>query len=367
MANEALRPEIEGGLAKIHNSCNLLLGIINDILDFSKIEAGKLDIMPTPYSVASIINDSTQINMMRIGSKPIEFVLQIGENIPAKLMGDELRIKQVLNNLLSNAFKYTQIGKVTLSIASEAAASENTVMLVLRVQDTGVGMTQEQLKSLFDEYSRFNQENGANIEGTGLGLSITRRLVSLMGGDIHVESEPGVGSLFAARIPQTTMDDEVLSKEIQENLKRFHLIQATYGQKNQIVRTMMPYGRVLVVDDVKINLYVAAGLMKLYQLQIETIMSGQEAIDKIKSGDVYDVIFMDHMMPGMDGVEATKYLRELGYVHPIIALTANAVAGQSEMFLENGFDDFISKPIDLHKLDAVLNRFVRDKQPPDVQ
>jgi len=364
---EMIQPEIEDGLTKIHGSCDLLLGIINDILDFSKIEAGKLDIVPALYDVASLINDSAQLNMMRIASKPIEFLIHVNEGIPAKLIGDQLRIKQILNNLLSNAFKYTQNGKVTLSVSFETAAGGDMVTLVLEVQDTGVGMTTEQLKSLFEEYSRFDQEGSVSIEGTGLGLSITQRLVSLMGGAIRVESKYGVGSLFVVRLPQKTVDDSVLGKEVAEQLKQFRLNHAAYEQKNQFIRTMMPYGRVLIVDDVKINLFVAAGLLKFYELHIETAMSGCETIDIIKSGEVYDIIFMDHMMPEMDGVETTQRLRDLGYVNPIIALTANAVAGQSEMFLKNGFDDFLSKPIDIRRLDAVLNKFVRDRQSPDIQ
>ncbi|MCL2624491.1 MAG: ATP-binding protein [Planctomycetaceae bacterium] len=382
MEHGTIRPEIEEGLIKIYNSCNLLLGIINDILDFSKIEAGKLDILPAQYSLASLINDASQLNVMRIDSKPIEFVLQVNENVPAKLIGDELRIKQILNNLLSNAFKYTNAGKVTLSVTSESSSDRsvgvelpsrerdvigNAVTLVLRVQDTGVGMTKEQLKNLFVEYSRFHQESGISVEGTGLGLSITQRLVSLMGGKIHVESERGIGSTFVVRLPQKTVGSDILGGKVVEDLQQFRLSQTTYRQRSHIIRTMMPYGRVLVVDDVKINLYVATGLMKHYQLQIETVMNGREAIDKIKDGNVYDIIFMDHMMPEMDGMEATKHLRNLGYVNPIIALTANAVIGQEDMFLQNGFDDFISKPIDIHRLNSVLNRFVRDKQPPEDQ
>ena len=380
---ETLSPVIEEGLEKIHNSSNLLLGIINDILDFSKIEAGKLEIVSAPYQVASLIHDTAQLNMMRIGSRPIEFVLQVDENTPANLIGDALRIKQVLNNLLSNAFKYTNTGKVMLSVSYESAmpasrhksrngtqhndgTNSNDVTLVLSVQDTGVGMTEGQQKNLFQEYFRFNLESGINVEGTGLGLSITQRLVNLMGGNIQVESKHGIGTLFVVQLPQKTVGCDVLGKEVAEQLRQFRLNQAESVQRVQVIRTMMPYGRVLVVDDVKINLYVAAGLLKFYQLRIDTVMSGREAIDKIKNGEVYDIIFMDHMMPEMDGIETTQYLRDLGYVNPIIALTANAVMGQSEMFLQNGFDDFISKPIDVHRLNDVLNKYVRDKQPPEV-
>ena len=383
--NEKLPVEIEEGLDKIYSSCDLLLGIINDILDFSKIEANKLDIMPTQYKVASMINDSIHLNMMKIESKPITFELQIDENIPAKLIGDELRIKQILNNLLSNAFKYTDFGKVVLSVSVESIPllsylpehmmtnqvkwlghDKKGITLVLSVRDTGHGMNNVQLSKMFDEYSRFNREKNITIEGTGLGLAITRRLVSLMDGTIGVESEPKIGSLFVVRLPQEIVDDEIIGKDVVENLCQFRRTYMTHRKRNQIVRNPMPYGNVLIVDDVETNIYVAVGLMKLYKLQIDSAMNAQEAIDKIKKGNYYDVIFMDHMMPEIDGIEATKIIRDFGYSSPIVALTANAVAGQADVFLQNGFDDFISKPIDIRQLDAILNKFIHDKQPPEV-
>jgi len=359
--NESLNNEVEEGLVKINNSCELLLGIINDILDISKIESSKMDITPSPYQVASLINDSAQLNMMRIGSKRIEFEMEIDENTPARLVGDELRIKQVLNNILSNAFKYTEGGSVILSVASEPKPGKNEVTLLLTVRDTGCGMTAEQLGEMFSEYSRFSQEANSNIEGTGLGMAITKNLISLMGGEILVESEPGKGSMFSVRLPQATVDNDVLGSELAENLKNFRLNYLTQMNKGKIMRDPMPYGSVLIVDDVETNLYVASGLMKLYKLKVDTAASGIEAISKVESGKTFDIIFMDHMMPEMDGVVATHKLRGLGYSGTIIALTANAVAGQKEMFLQNGFDDFISKPIDVRMLNSALNKYVRDK------
>jgi len=383
--NEKLPLEIEEGLDKIYSSCGLLLGIINDILDFSKIEANKLDIMPAQYNVASMINDSIHLNMMRIESKPITFDLQIDENIPAKLIGDELRIKQILNNLLSNAFKYTEAGNVTLTVKVESIpllsylpdhSMNNQVKwlgherkgttLVLSVQDTGHGMTKEQVSKVFDEYLRFNQEKNIATEGTGLGLAITRRLINLMDGNISVESEPDKGSIFVVRLPQEIVDDEVLGAVVANNLRQFRRNYMAHKKRGQIVRDPMPYGRVLVVDDVETNIYVAIGLMKLYKLQIDSAINGQEAINKVMDGNKYDVIFMDHMMPEMDGIETTKYLRNAGYTAPIVALTANAVAGQADMFLQNGFDEFIAKPIDTRQLNSILNKLVRDKQPQEV-
>ena len=368
MQQEILPAKIEEGLGKIYNSCNLLLGIINDILDFSKIEAGKLEVIPAKYKVENVISDSLQLNTMRIASKPIEFELYVEEDLPVKLIGDELRIKQILNNLLSNAFKYTDAGKVTLSIKTEAADRllNDHVTLVLSVRDTGYGMSQDQLSRLFEEYARFHNKAGKTIEGTGLGLSIVKRLINIMGGEIYVKSELDEGSYFVVRLPQGKVDDEVLGKEVTESLRQFGKNCATQSKRAQIVRDPMPYGSVLVVDDVESNIYVAVGLMKLYRLQIDTAMSGQEAIDKIKAGKKYDAIFVDHMMPKMDGMETTKYLRDMGYTAPIVALTANAVVGQAEMFLKNGFNEFISKPIDTRQLDLILNKLIRDKQPPEV-
>jgi len=365
MMQNKLPVEIEEGLLTIYNSCDLLLGIINDILDFSKIEAGKLDISLKQYEIASLINDSVHLNMMLINSKPIEFEVLIDENLPAKLVGDELRIKQILNNLLSNSFKYTDSGTVTLSVSHEESEGDN-IILLLRVQDTGHGMTNEQQVKLFSEYTRFYNEKNTTVIGTGLGLTITQRLVNLMDGEINVKSELDFGSTFTVRLPQKTVDTELLGFEMAENLRRFRMSYIKLNMKNRITRTPMPYGKVLIVDDVETNLYVASGLMNLYKLQIDMVVGGRGAIKRVQDGMVYDIIFMDHMMPEMDGMEVTKYLRDMGYNAPIVALTANAVAGQADIFLQNGFDDFISKPIDTRQLDIILNKFIRDKQPPEV-
>ncbi|MDR2546181.1 MAG: response regulator [Lachnospiraceae bacterium] len=350
------------GLKKIHNSCNMLMGIINDLLDLSKIEAGKLDIVPSVYSIASTIDDTVQMNVMRIGDKPILFEIQLDENIPARMIGDELRIKQIFNNLLSNAIKYTEAGKVILSLSY--IATSNKGALIMSIKDTGIGMTHEQVDALFHEYSRFVPESGRLIEGTGLGLTITKNLISLMNGEIYVESEPGAGSLFTVKLPQEKADDEVIGRELADSLMQMQTQQRV--EERKLVCERMPYGRALIVDDVETNLYIAEAFLKPYEMQVETAMSGFEAIDKVKSGKTYSIILMDHMMPKMDGIEATKQLRQLGFTNPIVALTANALVGQEAMFLENGFDAFISKPIDTHLLDKVLNELVRDKQPPEV-
>jgi len=362
--DETLPPHIRESFAMIYNSSNLLLGIINDILDLSKIEAGKMELVPNRYEIASLINDTVQLNIMR-NSKHITFELFIDENAPAKLIGDEIRIKQILNNLLSNAFKYTETGKIKLSIFTESE-KEDDIMLVFVISDTGNGMTKEQVKKLFStEYIRFNLESNRSIGGTGLGMNITQHLVQMMDGRISVDSRLGKGSTFTVRLPQKIADSGILGKEMAENLMQFRAIDKAV-KKSQFTREYMPYGNVLIVDDVDSNLFVAKGLMMPYGLSMDTASSGMSAINKIKNGKVYDVIFMDYMMPEMDGMEAVKIIRELGYKNPIVALTANALVGQAKIFLENGFDDFLPKPIDVRQLNAVLNRLVRDRQSPEV-
>jgi CheY-like chemotaxis protein len=322
-----------------------------------------MEIAPAQYETASLINDSVQLNMTRIKEKPIEFEVHVDETVPAKLVGDELRIKQILNNLLSNAFKFTESGKVTLTVVSEPLPDNTIINLVLIVRDTGRGMTGKQMNKLFEEYSRFDDFFGAATEGTGLGLAITHRLTALMNGGIQVESQLGKGSMFAVRLPQRVVDDKILGKNVAEHLRHFRMNYVARNRRGQIIHDSMPYGKVLIVDDVEANLYIGIGLMKPYGLKIETVKSGFEAIDLVGKNKTYDVIFMDHMMPELDGMKTTEMLREMGYSKPIVALTANAVAGQADMFLENGFDDFIPKPIDIRQLDCVLRKFVRDKYP----
>jgi PAS domain S-box-containing protein len=353
-------------LERIYNSGDLLLGIINDILDLSKIEAGKFELASSQYDIASLIHDTVKLNIMRYESKPIDFKLTITENIPSMLVGDELRIKQILNNLLSNAFKYTQEGQIELMLSSELKRDRASANLIIRVSDTGQGMTADQVKKLGDRFSRFNLDANRKTEGTGLGMNITRNLIQLMGGDIIVESTPGMGSVFTVRLPQVCANSEPIGKVLAENLMRLNLKNTTKMRNAQITQEFMPYGRVLVVDDVETNLYVARGLMAPYGISIDTALSGFEAIEKIREGTEYDIVFMDHMMPRMDGIEATKHIRDEGYKRPVVALTANAIAGQAEIFLNNGFDDFISKPIDIRQLNSVLNKLIRDKQSPDV-
>jgi len=362
LLDKKLSPEAQDGYKKIFESSNLLLNIINDILDFSKIDAGKMEIVCDEYDIPSLINDAVQLNRLRFEIKPIIFKVNLDENTPHELIGDELRIKQVLNNLLSNAFKYTDEGEVELSVYAENNNSSENVTLVFKVKDTGQGMSESQVSRIFDEYARFNLETNRSVSGTGLGMSITKRLINLMNGEIKLESKPGEGTIFTVRLPQTRCSASVCGAEIVKNLREFNYHNTSLQKKSQIFHEHMPYGKVLVVDDVASNLYVAKGHLMPYGLQIETVTNGFDAIDKVKNDKNYDIIFMDHMMPKMDGMKTTKILREMGYKHPIVALTANAVIGQEAMFLSNGFDGFISKPIDSRELNRILIELIKDKK-----
>jgi CheY-like chemotaxis protein len=364
-----LETETYNNLEKINNSGKVLLSIINDLLDISKIESGHFDLFPADYQTASLINDTVNLNIVRIGSKPISFHLHIDENLPSVLHGDEIRVRQILNNLLSNAFKYTREGKVTLEMQGEGIEEDGTgksVWLVCRVADTGIGIRQEDIGRLFSVYNQVDVRSNRYIEGTGLGLSISKNLVEMMEGSITVESQYGTGSVFTVRVKQGIVDGNPLGRHTKENLENFNF-NVKKRERRSYTRIRMPYARVLVVDDVTTNLDVAKGMMLPYGLTIDCVNSGKEAIRLIREAPVrYNAVFMDHMMPEMDGIEAVRIIRhEIGTDYaqtvPIIALTANAIIGNDKMFLENGFQDFLTKPIDMAKLDTCLIHWVRDR------
>jgi len=296
------------------------------------------------------------LNTIRIGDKPIEFKLLVDEKLPLKLFGDELRIKQILNNILSNAIKYTKEGFVKFKV--DHTRMDNHVLLRFSIDDSGQGIKEEDQKKLFTEFVRFDAKNNYRTEGTGLGLSITKNLIDMMGGKIEVISEYGVGSTFIVTIKQKIANSEPIGALIVEQLCDFKRIKRLRSGEAGFEPKPMPHGRVLVVDDMKTNIKVASGLLSKYKLNIDSALSGNEVIDKITNGSRYDVIFMDHMMPDMNGIEATQVLRKSGYTGTIVALTANAIVGTEEKFLEKGFDGFISKPIDLKKLDEILNKYI---------
>ncbi|MCL2152033.1 MAG: ATP-binding protein [Oscillospiraceae bacterium] len=364
---EELPDAIRSDMRKINNAGNILLSIVNDVLDISKIEAGKLELVPVHYDTASLLNDIITLNMIRIESKPIDFKLDIDADMPACICGDELRLKQIFNNLLSNAFKYTHEGSVTLSVRCEMGGStEDGLWMLISVSDTGIGIRQEDIKKLFSDYNQVDTRANRKIEGTGLGLAITKKLTEMMGGEITVDSEYGKGTTFRIRVKQAYVDCAPIGAGTVENLRSFQYMCNKQQVSAKLVRVDMSYVRVLVVDDMPTNLDVATGLMGKYKMKVDCVGSGQEAIDRIKRGKpVYNAVFMDHMMPNMDGIEATKKIRGLDSQYaktvPIISLTANATVGNEQMFLDNGFQDFLSKPIDILALDAVLRKWVRDK------
>jgi signal transduction histidine kinase len=371
--------KIRENLKKIDKAGNTLMSLISDVLDISKVEAGKMELMLEEYDVPSMLNDIIILNIIRIEEKPITFKLEIDEKLPCTLFGDDLRIKQILNNLLSNAFKYTHEGTVTLNVKcqSEGTAPSSpdprspfpvppSLWITFSIIDTGIGIRKDDIDKLFTDYNQVDTKANRRIEGTGLGLSIIKRFVGLMDGDISVESEHGKGSTFRVRIRQGYVSDKTIGKEGAENLSGFRYTDEKNREQKKLIRPDLSYARVLVVDDFTGNLDVAVGMMHKYKMHVDCVTSGQEAIDHIAAGKpVYDAVFMDHMMPGMDGIEAVKLTRALGTEYakkiPIIALTANAVAGSEQMFLNSGFNAFISKPFNVMTLDSVIQKWVRDK------
>jgi signal transduction histidine kinase/CheY-like chemotaxis protein/HPt (histidine-containing phosphotransfer) domain-containing protein len=360
-----LRGEDEENLGKIYNSGVTLLGLINDILDLSKIESGKFEIIPVEYDTPSLINDTVTLNRVHVGSKPIAFHLHVDEKMPGMLRGDDLRVKQIFNNILSNAFKYTRSGSVDWTVSCERDG--DSFWLTSVVKDTGIGIKPEDMKKLFSDYNQVDTKSNRKIEGTGLGLAITKRMVGMMDGSIQVESEYGRGTIFTVRIRQGFVSDSPLGAEVARKLMEDRYSDHKRDRSARLVRAPLPYAKVLVVDDVLVNLDVARGLMKPYGMKVDCVTSGPEAIDLIRGAkEKYNAIFMDHMMPGMDGLEAVRIIREeIGTDYaknvPIIALTANAIVGNNEMFLSRGFQAFLSKPIDIMALDAAINRWVRDR------
>jgi signal transduction histidine kinase/DNA-binding response OmpR family regulator len=365
LENDNLPAPVSENLHKISNAGGTLLSIVNDLLDISKIESGRLQITPVEYYMASLLNDVITLVITRMDEKPVKFNINISDDLPSRLYGDDLRIKQILNNLLSNAVKYTRSGTIELSMSCTREESGDIYMNIT-VSDTGIGISEDDQKKLFNAYYQVDTRASRTIEGTGLGLSITKRIAELMGGNISVESELGKGSVFNVKIRQGFITDEQIGHAVAENLKNFRYGADKHLASKKLVRIDLSGSRVLVVDDMQTNLDVAAGLLRKYKMQVDCVTSGQAAIDRIKDGDpVYNAVFMDHMMPGMDGIETADAIRGIGTEYsqkiPIIALTANAVYGTENMFYKHGFQAFLSKPIDIMYLDTVVKKWVRDE------
>ena len=354
-------------LRQIRTSGTQLLKTINQILDLSKIDTKKFSVSEDKYDSASFINDVITFAYVKYPSDKVEFKTKVSKNIPEKLFGDVLRMNKIIDNMLDNAFKYTIKGSVLVSFDFEKRSDKKEGLLIISVEDTGIGIKEGDLTKLTQYYSQIDANSSRQLEGIGIGLTISTKLAKLMKGNLNVESVFGKGSKFTLKIPQKIISEKEIGAKIAEELQNFSYDDDS-KKKSMLEKFYMPYGKVLVVDDVQTNLDVAKGYMSIYGLQIDCVLSGNEAIEKIKSQEViYDCIFMDHMMPEMDGIETMRKIRtEIGTDYaknvPIIAFTANASVGNREMFLEYGFDDFVSKPIDSTKLDVILNKFIREKQ-----
>ncbi len=341
----------------IQSASNMLLSLVNDILDFSKIESGQLELFEDTYSLSQVIQDEILLLNARVTKKPISTQIDVAPNIPSKFFGDELRIKQVLTNLLSNAVKYTKEGSVTLKVFCQWIDAD-TVKLCFSVIDTGVGIKKEDLSQLFDSFKRLEINNNRNIEGTGLGLNIAKQLVDLMKGSISVNSEYGKGSTFTVSIPQKVVDRQPIGSL--ETL----LHESRKEKTTQTDFFTAPEAAILVVDDNSMNLSLMKGLLKRTKCKVDIATSGKECLELTKQ-KTYDIILMDHMMPELDGIQTLHMLR-MDKTNPncntiVIALTANAVAGCREMYLQYGFDDYLSKPIQVEQLDAMLMQHLSEK------
>jgi len=364
LRNSYMPPHTEKAFTKIYHSAKTLLHLVNDILDFSKVESGKMSLLVKEYEVESLISDVAQLHLIYTEQKDIDFKLHIDANIPLKLKGDILRLRQIITNLLTNAFKYTETGTVSMSLSCEAE-SEGRVILVINVEDTGIGMSAKQIKALKSDYVRFHESVKPYIGGTGLGIPIVYSLAYLMNGQFEITSEVGKGTKTVVSIPQEVSGQAILGQDLADRMQNFDSEALTPIKDIEFMQEPLRHGKVLVVDDVDTNLYVAEAMLESFGLDVDLAESGQEAIDKITDGTVYDIIFLDHMMPGMDGIEVIKNLHNIGYNRPIIALTANAIKGQEEIFMENGFAGFMTKPIDIEILNSYLMRFVKNAVPYD--
>lgn len=357
MTEIALRGSLDDqqrdAIEQIRTASMSLITIINDILDFSKMESGKLEIMETDYDLMTLIQDVYHIIAGKVEENNLKLEITLDPTLPSRLYGDEIRIKQVLINLVNNAVKFTEKGSISLSIGYERR--EDGILLKASVKDTGIGIRQEDLQRIFNSFEQSDTFRNRKKEGSGLGLAISRQLLRLMGGDIHVESVYREGSNFYFEVPQRVTDEQPCGEL---NLEKK---QPRPEHKNEYDNFRAPNARVLVVDDNLVNRKVAMGLMKPFGMQIDSAKSGEEAIEMVKQKE-YHLIFMDHMMPDMDGVEATHIIRGMDGEYykkvPIIALTANAISGVREMFIEEGMDDFIAKPINYKELSEKILKWL---------
>ena len=333
----------------IQSAGKTLLSIINDILDFSKIESGKMELVPVEYSFASVMNDVVNMTMKKAQDKGLQYDLKVSEDIPSVLRGDEIRVRQVMLNLINNAIKYTHEGSVSIDVSYE----NGTGMLWFIVTDTGIGIKNEDLGKLFGSFQRLEEDKNRNIEGTGLGLNITMQLVKMMDGTIGVTSRYGEGTTFTAQMKQEAVDRTPVGDFVQ-NLSKMQ------SQTEEFRPTVIaPDVNVLIVDDNDMNLEVIESLLEGTRMKVTTAGSGQECIDELGKKS-FDIIFLDQMMPGMSGTQTLAEINSKGLAKntPIIALTADAILGARDSYIREGFTDYLSKPVMYADLEAILIKYV---------
>lgn len=346
LQEENLPPQAQDEVKDIVMASETLLDIVNGILDISKIEANKLEIVSTEYSLQAVLDELVSLSKARLGEKPIEFRCVFDPSIPPYLYGDKVRVKQVVLNILTNAIKYTKQGFIEFKVSS--IQKDGVCRLIISVEDSGIGIKPESINKLFTKFERLDIEKNNTIEGTGLGLAITKKLLELMGGQIVVQSVYGKGSKFTIALDQKIVTNPT-----------------TIVETKTVVATSkldLTGKKILVVDDNMINLKVASRLLKDYNCLVDTANSGFDCIDKISNGASYDLILMDDMMPKMSGVETFHKLKENENFHiPTVALTANAISGMKEKYLQEGFQDYLAKPIEKTELYRVLVKFLQQK------
>lgn len=354
---ESSNAQVKEYASDIKRSGNMLLSLINAILDFSKIESGKMEIVPVDYDFGILLGECLELVRSRADAKNLEIKVNVESNVPVHLIGDEIRIRQIIVNLLTNAVKYTTEGTVTLTVKAPKG-KEDEALIFVSVKDTGIGIKDEDKDRMFDSFQRVDESRNRNIEGTGLGLSITMRLLKLMDSSLEVDSTYGVGSDFYFTLSQKTRDNEVIGESFQ---KYYEEKKEALGDDNSRSMFYAPRASILVVDDNEMNLKVFLGLLKDHGMNIETATSGKECLEKVKNTN-YHLIFMDHLMPEMDGIETLKKLQtqeeNMSREAIVIILTANAISGAKEMFLKEGFQDFISKPIIAAKLEKLIMKYL---------
>lgn len=342
LKEESLSKEAMEEVDDIISASSTLLEIVNGILDISKIEANKIEIVDNEYDISKVLKELVNLTKVKIGAKPIDLKVNVAKDLPQYLYGDQLRVKQVILNLLTNAAKYTDSGVINFDVTSVIA--NDSCRLIISVKDTGRGIKKENIDKLFTKFERLDEEN-STIEGTGLGLAITKKLVTMMGGKIVVKSEYQKGSDFIVAIDQKIVANPTIKEENEIALNKSL---STYKDK-----------KILLVDDNNMNLKVAKRLLQIYEVQIDTCDNGNDTINKIKNNENYDLILLDDMMPGKSGCETLKELKEIpNFKIPVVVLTANAIEGMKEKYLDAGFDDYLAKPIAKDELKRILAKFL---------